>query len=57
MDNVLDMNEYPIKKIQIMTRQIRRVGLGIMGLADALLAMNIGYNTLVGVVTYNHGLG
>ena len=49
MDNVLDMNEYPIKKIQIMTRQIRRVGLGIMGLADALLAMNIGYNTDEGV--------
>lgn len=49
MDNVLDMNEYPIKKIQIMTRQIRRIGLGIMGLADALLAMGIGYNTDEGV--------
>jgi ribonucleoside-diphosphate reductase alpha chain len=49
LDNVLDMNEYPIKKIQLMTRQIRRVGLGIMGLADALLAMGVGYNTDEGV--------
>lgn len=49
LDNVLDMNEYPIDKVRIMTRQIRRIGLGIMGFADALLAMNIGYNTEEGV--------
>lgn len=49
LDNVLDMNEYPIEKIQVMTRKIRRIGLGIMGLADALLALNIGYNTDEGV--------
>jgi len=49
LDNVLDMNEYPIDKVRIMTRQIRRIGLGIMGFADALLAMNIGYNTDEGV--------
>ncbi|MBC7869114.1 adenosylcobalamin-dependent ribonucleoside-diphosphate reductase [Candidatus Saccharibacteria bacterium] len=49
LDNVLDMNEYPIDKVRVMTRQIRRIGLGIMGFADALLAMNIGYNTDEGV--------
>jgi ribonucleoside-diphosphate reductase alpha chain len=51
LDNVLDMNEYPIEKVRIMVRQIRRIGLGIMGFADALLAMNIGYNTDEGVET------
>lgn len=49
LDNVLDMNEYPIEKVRIMVRKIRRIGLGIMGFADALLAMNIGYNTDEGV--------
>lgn len=49
LDNVLDMNEYPIEKVKLMTRQIRRIGLGIMGFADTLLALNIGYNTDEGV--------
>lgn len=49
LDNVLDMNEYPIEKVRRMTRQIRRIGLGIMGFADMLLALNIGYNTDEGV--------
>lgn len=49
LDNVLDMNEYPIEKVKNMVRQIRRIGFGIMGFADALLAMNIGYNTDEGV--------
>ncbi|HVQ44093.1 MAG TPA: adenosylcobalamin-dependent ribonucleoside-diphosphate reductase [Candidatus Saccharimonadia bacterium] len=45
LDDVLDMNEYPIEAVRITTRAIRRIGLGIMGYADALLQMNIGYNT------------
>jgi ribonucleoside-diphosphate reductase alpha chain len=49
LDNVLDMNEYPIEQVKIMTRSIRRIGLGIMGFADALLDMEIGYNTDEGI--------
>ncbi|MEP7204606.1 MAG: adenosylcobalamin-dependent ribonucleoside-diphosphate reductase [Candidatus Saccharibacteria bacterium] len=49
LDNVLDMNEYPIEKVRKMTRSIRRIGLGIMGLADTLLALELGYNTDEGV--------
>ncbi len=45
LDDVLDMNEYPIEQVRITTRAIRRIGLGIMGFADALLDMGIGYNT------------
>lgn len=49
LDNVLDMNEYPLEKVKLMTRSIRRIGLGIMGLADTLYALHIGYNTEEGV--------
>ncbi len=51
LDDVLDMNEYPIEQVRRTTRAIRRIGLGIMGFADALLALNIGYNTDEGVAT------
>ncbi len=49
LDNALDMNEYPIEKIKVMVHKIRRIGLGIMGFADALLSMGIGYNTEEGI--------
>jgi ribonucleoside-diphosphate reductase alpha chain len=50
LDNVLDMNEYPIDRVRDTVRQIRRIGFGIMGFADSLLAMGIGYNTEKGVL-------
>lgn len=49
LDNVLDMNDYPIEKVRERVHQIRRIGLGVMGFADALLTLNIGYNTDQGV--------
>lgn len=48
LDDVLDMNEYPIEQVRVTTRAIRRIGLGIMGFADALLDLGIGYNTKEG---------
>jgi len=49
LDNVLDMNQYPIDKVRDTVRQIRRIGFGVMGFADSLLSMEIGYNTDEGV--------
>ena len=45
LDNVLDMNEYPVEEINEMTAKIRRVGLGVMGWADMLVKLQIGYDT------------
>jgi len=45
LDDVIEMNIYPLKQIDLMAKSNRRIGLGVMGFADLLIKMKIKYDT------------
>jgi ribonucleoside-diphosphate reductase alpha chain len=57
MDNIIDISQFPLPQQQEEARQKRRIGLGVTGLADALILCGLRYGSAAAVAATESWLG
>jgi ribonucleoside-diphosphate reductase alpha chain len=57
LDNVIDLSDFPVEKVNNTFRNNRRIGLGIMGFADMLYQLRAPYNSEAGLEAARKAMG